>query len=529
MNSISITGCRHDIFGHQLKAIGLLRALATCADPKYRDPEAEGWWDLERACFHLRSYKYPNEEQLMEFFSQHYQPTAIFSPWNTGGGFDEQREVLITFSKIETNKKGISKPCKPTKHDTNRLITFLWRNRGILKSSGLKVRDKVKALRAEIPTTGEFSFVLKAIGEPTVAKPIDGITIRVRVKTSSKKDVIAILERDHHDRPDIVQGIKISRRFFDAFRRANSSDDMLLTFESLREQLPEQSSTAMDAILTTRTSRASDNPLFLNRGKGEGGNDELFRTFWNYFLAFRKHPFDYAVQCLFGRGTLVQLSKKQKEGIGTPFFPDAIKTYNHGLSWVVGTFSFNALDYLLAVEGAMVMRGAVSRALASNSRRFAAFPFIFDNGEDLTDGKQVVGTASSLWLPLWTRPVTFAELASFICDAQARLPGKEAWFSSEFARALRVQGVDAGFVGWQEFRFKMKASRVPWVCTGQYLGPTADRRPLQLNDALGPLDESRFLSQFEPRRKGNKIDSRSPHRVGAAINSAIEDTVAAPT
>jgi hypothetical protein len=44
---VGVPGCLHDVLGHNLKAIGLLRALATCAAPEHRDPGAEGWWDLE--------------------------------------------------------------------------------------------------------------------------------------------------------------------------------------------------------------------------------------------------------------------------------------------------------------------------------------------------------------------------------------------------------------------------------------------------------------------------------------------------
>ena len=50
MEPLYLYGCRHDILGHYLKAIGLLRTLSQCADEKLRDPEAEGWWDLERGC-----------------------------------------------------------------------------------------------------------------------------------------------------------------------------------------------------------------------------------------------------------------------------------------------------------------------------------------------------------------------------------------------------------------------------------------------------------------------------------------------
>ncbi len=111
-------------------------------------------------------------------------------------------------------------------------------------------------------------------------------------------------------------------------------------------------------------------------------------------------------------------------------------------------------------------RGTASRTLAANSRRFVVFPFVFDSGEDLVDdSNEVKGTVSSIWLPLWDRATTFAGLSSLICDAQTRLPGKDARFSPDLTRARRAQGVDAGFPGWQEFRFKMNASRVPWACS----------------------------------------------------------------
>lgn len=37
MNGTAISGCRHDILGHNLKAIGFLRVLAICAEPEHRD------------------------------------------------------------------------------------------------------------------------------------------------------------------------------------------------------------------------------------------------------------------------------------------------------------------------------------------------------------------------------------------------------------------------------------------------------------------------------------------------------------
>jgi len=425
--SIPLPGCRHDVLGHNLKAIGLLRVLATCAEPEHRDAEAEGWWDLDSACFHLHSEKYPTEDKLAQFFVEHYAASQPIAAWDNDIGY----------------KAG-------------------------------------------------------------------------RVEPGPDRQTLDLAQRLSADVAEVKSGKREAKR--SAFRQ----------FREQSDALPPES---MDAIASIFVKGNTDNPLFLS--KGAAGRAQLFRTYWEFLdkLTQARKRSSKATLSSLAVASLRGGSQSSGKSVGTPFFPDAIKTYNNGLGWVVETFPFNALDYLLAVEGALAMRGAASRALAANSRRFAAFPFVFDSGEDLVDdNNDVKGTASAIWMPLWSRPATFSELSSFICDAQARLPAKEARFSAEFARALRIQGVDAGFTGWQEFRFKMKASRVPWVCTGRYLGATSTRHSARLNDALAPLDESGFLDQFEPLYKGGgKVDARSPHPIRASIGAAIEDCVAEPT
>ncbi len=574
MKPVRIAGCRHDVLGHNLKAMGLLRALATCAETEHRDPEAQGWWDLNSACFLLQSEKYPDEDALAKFFAEHYIPTPVFSAWNTGGGLDEKQELVLkmdyqALTEILHEREDALRAhgYDPGKHAwKDGKLAFELRSgqltldlggefdvrmessgrRGTLQKVVIQWKGFSRFLRqflsqvtdaASIPKStkekieqgkfdkGELCATVKSV-DLAISLPLQpGIAKEIRTKTSGEKTVIALIEGRfaHHD--DIIKGIRTGRRYFERFQTSESGVDTRELLESFRDELPNASALAMDAVLTPRTTSANDNPIFLRRG--EAGNSEIFRAFWSYFLAFEKRPVELAGASLFDRQS--GLWDKEKSP-GTPFFPDAIKTYNNGLGWIVEIFPFNALDYLLAVEGALALRGAVSRTLAAISRRFAAFPFVFDSGEDLVDDSNAVkGTAHSVWLPLWNRPTTFAELASFICDAQARLPGKEARYTAEFARALRAQGVDAGFSGWQEFRFKMKASRVPWVCTGHYVNATSGHRSMPLNDALAPLDESAFLDQFEARWEGNRVAARSPHPVRTAIGRAIEDTVVQPT
>lgn len=451
-NTLKLSGCRHDILGHYLKAIGLLRVLAKCADEQHRDPDAEGWWNPADGAFYLRSAKHDTPDKLTEFFEQLYRPTPVFSAWNGDSGLDAANAENL----------GIRNEWKPANDLSEQVVSAADRK---------KPQNKEKLIATE-------AF---AIYRNTAAN-------------------------------DVAQ--------------------------------------AIDAISASFIRFNSDNDLFMS--KGLAGRSHILRTYWGYIVDFGKLKKRYTdtkakldtiartrpnletkmqiAQDAFVTYLLSGKNPVPVKGKGTPLFPDAIKTYNVGDGWVEENFPFAALDYILAVEGAFAMRGSVSRTLGANTRRFAAFPFVFDTGEDLVDdSNKVKGTASSLWFPLWDRPTTYEELSSFICDAQARLPRKEARFSAEFLRALHTQGVDAGFFGWQEFRFRMKGSRVPWVTAGNFSEAKYSATATLLNRALEPFDATRFIEQFEIVWDGGAASSKSPHRIRAALNAAVENAFVATT
>ena len=274
-------------------------------------------------------------------------------------------------------------------------------------------------------------------------------------------------------------------------------------------------------------SQQNDNPLFVRRGRpGDKVNADIFLNFWDYFTTFRKNASAFVHASLFG-GRVVGsgIAAGDQKGKGTPFFPDAIKSYNQGIDWVTEDFPFCPLDYLLAVEGALAMRGAISKTLSARARSRAAFPFVFEGTETMTDeqGKSL-RLASSFWLPIWTRPTTFGELQSFVLDCQARLPSKDCRFSSDFARAIRSQGVDAGFFAFQEFQFKLKGANVPWTTAGRFVACSGTAIANVLNELLAPIDASGFLNQFEFNRE-RKADL---HPLRAPVLEAVETAVTEP-
>lgn len=78
MPEVTVTALRPEPLGSYLKALALLRLVATQADR-----EAEGWWASDR--FHLRSEL--DLDDLVGFLTERYCPTPLVAPWNGGSGF----------------------------------------------------------------------------------------------------------------------------------------------------------------------------------------------------------------------------------------------------------------------------------------------------------------------------------------------------------------------------------------------------------------------------------------------------------
>lgn len=501
---LELHGCRHDILGHYLKAIGLLRVLAKCAAPEHRDPDAEGWWDKDKACFCLRSPKYLIREKLVEFFAQHYQPTPIFAAWKSVPGSDASGSKKLGVLKDWEIANELSSQVvsaidrkKPVNKDKLIAIEVLVRYRESAASEAIEALDAITSPFLRSNSDNPLFLSKASAGQANILRTHWGYLDEF-AQMRAKREQAAQRVAEH---------LNGDEKLAKLLEKADAVERQVAAHRGTEKQL-DKLRTKLDAA---RLNVAS------HRARKAEELTELTKTWETAQKAFADLVPTEA-GCV-----------SAKQGLGTPFFPDAIKGYNIGSGWVTQDFPFNALDYILAVEGAFAMRGSVGRKLAANSRRFAGFPFVFDAAEEMVnkDGN-TESTASALWFPLWERPVTFSELSSFIADAQARLPGKEVRFSAEFMRALHCQGVDAGFMGWQEFRFRQRITDVPWVTTGGYIHSEGFSREnaTRLNRALHPLDEAQFLSQFEiVWAKGGKrrADSKSPHPVRAAINAAMEN------
>lgn len=124
-----------------------------------------------------------------------------------------------------------------------------------------------------------------------------------------------------------------------------------------------------------------------------------------------------------------------------------------------GTSLVNPWDYILMLEGALVLAGAAARRLGADTTAKAAFPFTVDTstiGWGTMADREEASSRSEVWLPLWARPAGFASVRQLFAEGRAQLGRRQAHTGLDFARAVAGLGVDKGIAEFQRFGFMQR-------------------------------------------------------------------------
>ncbi|MBO9360440.1 MAG: type I-U CRISPR-associated protein Csx17 [Thermomicrobium sp.] len=106
---------------------------------------------------------------------------------------------------------------------------------------------------------------------------------------------------------------------------------------------------------------------------------------------------------------------------------------------------------VLACEGLVFFAGSASRRLgAKSARTVGAFPFITQPIAASAE-KEADRLCGEVWTPLWSRPMSLAEVSMLFSRGRAELRGRGALTPAEFATVIRKRGVDAGVSEFRRF------------------------------------------------------------------------------
>ncbi len=295
-------------------------------------------------------------------------------------------------------------------------------------------------------------------------------------------------------------------------------DDKDRLIRRYRRELPDDVIAWMDAAMVVQQDGQGFAPLL-----GTGGNDgrlDFTQNFMQRIVALGLHKDASAGEespAWLAQSVFSSPAKLDSASVGQ-FAPGRAGGPN-ATQGMEGDSTDNPWDFILMMEGTLLLAGAAVRRLGVTGAARAGFPFTVRTvaaGFDSPASKDEVESRWELWLPLWTRPTSASELRQLFGEGRADISGRAARDGADFARAVAGLGVDRGISEFSRLGFLKRSGKA-------FLAAPLGRFEVVARTGVDLLREvDPWLERFR-RAAGDK---NAPPRFGSAvrrIDSAIFD------
>lgn len=515
-NKILLRGCAPEPLIHYLKALGVMRLVAEQLDKNVR-----GAWRADGFLIETTA----TEDELIGFFLNDYKPTPIVAPWNGGSGFYDGDDTsgidAILFTKNdrtknyrETINQIFALPELPSVTNLT-LNDFLNRIETEIEKSPNKDGKEVKTWQETVNKTRDALKKLDLTERQEISSSELG-TKRIQqideIKSNvGQKEITKILS-------DLLQPLKKLRTIAKKFERSSGKD---IIVQACRNRLSEECVHWIDAAVVLSESNA-ESPLL-----GSGGNDGRTDFTKAFMLHLEKVLPDFLDERLSDakRNEFIDLTGRRLHAAlfsGNPVkLENALIGQYHPAGYggvnssegVSGDSFVNSWDYVLGIEGALVLASATVRQLAAGVRSKASFPFMArSSAVGYGTATQNEDTRAEMWLPLWSQSAAYTEISQIFKEGrvQFRQSQKKVFSGFDFARAIADFGVDRGIDSFQRYVFANRIGK-SFLATPINVFQVEDR---PLASLLFEFD--RWLDAF--RRATNDAKKTPPRFVRAAKN-----------
>lgn len=548
MNQIPLRGCAPEPLIHYLKALGILRLVA-----EQLDPQARAAWDGDT--FMLETEK--TKADLVDFFINDYRPTPLMSPWNGSSGFGEGEDITgreaIRFSsgeRLEIYRAAINDVLSlPELPSVGHLTVTDFLNRieqAITESKNQEGKD-----------VSDWKNLISAARNDLIKFPnAEDLT----------KSTLESIERTKDSTGDKAEKKKLSellkvlskvRNVVKKFKRAAGKDDII---KACRNRLNDETVEWLDAAVVLFESESGEVPLL-----GAGGIDgklEFARNFMSRLSSvipellkteieakrqkdLNKNAQNPAKIEKVNKQIAEQIERRVNEseqnlkaslfaecspilenaavGQFQPSGAGGAPNASHTPKIDSGEGMVNPWDFILALEGSLMLASATVRQLAAGARTKASFPFTVHNSNigygTATDNEKV---RAEIWLPLWSRFTGYAEIAHIFkegrvqfSDSKGRIKTVRTGF--DFARAIAELGVDRGIDAFQRYAFIERNGQANLATP---LG-VFEVRERPLVSLIHQLDRGRWLDSFT---RASSDEKKTPPRFVRA-RKRIEEAI----
>jgi CRISPR-associated protein Csx17 len=434
MYHLLLEGCRTKPMAGYLKALGLLRIVA-----EQCDPQAKGFWKGDAFC--LRTFL--NREELAAFFCEKYAPTPILSPWNGGSGFylgDAVEGINAIEQSMDSRLGAYREAISQIKH---------WPEIPVPKT----VKDVI----------GSIHDTITRMNKGRERDELEGL-IRTEEQSRPKGralEGLKLLELSLEEAESMAKprtGGKSWQAWWAVVKKARSKvnnaarkNNKSFVIPKCRSLLSDSALSWVDAVCSIT---AEDKPSY-NRILGSGGNEgrlEVSNQFMQKIAAILLDSSQEYTLGLFESSVFGSVSAGLQEAKIGFYDPGRAGGYNQGMEIETKDFKVNPWDYVLLVEGSVLLSGTTVRRYGLSGDTTSTAPFTvhfspvgFSSSADLDRGRY------EIWLPVWRNPASLAEVKYLFGEGRAVIGRKPARTGIDFARSLGTLGTDRGVNAFERF------------------------------------------------------------------------------
>lgn len=421
----NLDGCTAIPLSSYLKALGVLRLITE----QGKDEHARGWWDG----WGFRLMTCLSKEDLERFFVEEYCPTPILSPWNRGSGFYSEADEAVQ-KLMETTDVRLTE-LRQVFFESKRMVEKLIEVDAVIRS----IKDCTKTGKAfQSEEQREKLRGSSIFAEQRAYWQQQGMAGEVKLLDELVRDRVA----PDRKRADQIKGATAYKKLLDAAEKEFGRKKQELIPACFRSWRGPAMKWLRAAVVLQDSGEAFYPALF-----GSGGNDGRLDFAYNFLQR---------VLWLTGGGQ--DRLTESRELLRSALFGghcdgliDAkIGMYNpvyaggaNCTTGATGEAQINPWEFVLALEGALLLRPSVTRRLLSGEG-VAAAPFQVDSegigyasaGDEKARGEQ--------WMPLWSAPSLLSEVESFLAEGRLQAGRRTAGQPLEVAQAISRVGVTRG-------------------------------------------------------------------------------------
>jgi len=301
-----------------------------------------------------------------------------------------------------------------------------------------------------------------------------------------------------------------------SFDRESKTDNKEFILASSRASLPENALPWLDAIGALR----GDDSISYNPALGTGGNEGNFEMSINFMqrvmeLFGAKEP---ATTRELARSSLFRTSVPglTEASIGQ-LSPGRAGGYNQGMGIEKKDFKINPWDYVLMIEGAVVLAGSAVRRYPTADRSYFTSPFtVRYSSAGVPSGVSDETSRYETWLPIWRNPASWPEIRHLFGEGRSTVGRRVSANGLDFSRAAGTLGVDRGIESFERHVF-LKRRGDSFIALPAGRISVGYKPQLEILNELDPILNRirRFLSEFK---------KNVPPSFGAAFRR-IENTI----